>query len=158
MNEAVDGYVNVETLLEGDSNQLIIGDKTFNLVDCYYFEYIFNSTTDKDTSENARFIYYPFTQDKTYESVADAINDATDIKEEDRKDLIVNTLLKAYHGINNDNSYGFVRKPSSVEEYQNMLNDFDTVHSQFVDLNERYVVIEFGTQLITKSTNNVDSG
>lgn len=141
--KAVEGTIEVNTT--DDSGTL-----EFKTTECYEFTYSLNTanygpkgttvvtdaesgaTTTKYLYENSRFVYYPY--------------DFADSTE---------PPLKGDDVFTNVSGVEYVKKPSSFDEYQDMLKAFtgDAVEgSQFVDLSQKYVVVEFGSRLITKGS------
>ena len=152
-----------------------IGEQSFAVKECYYFKYTLDVSNygeagkDGDRQyENARFSYYPKTADES-DGPADVNIDKT------LEGILTKSYKDGYDGIPNgldayDSqiageheefvSKAYYKKPSKVEEYQNMLKIFKYMSgtpsadesSQFVQLGDRYVVVEFSSELITKAS------
>ncbi len=145
---------------------LQIGTVSFDVFDCYTFTYTLNVATydGKEGNEaaegpyayeNARFIYYPCEQ-----SVSGRII-PNQFEGENMSKFVLNTLEYAYDGGREENSsFRYRMKPITVALYEEMLRSFETDDSstgQFVDLEMRYVIVDFTSELITKASDETNS-
>lgn len=159
-----------------ENDNIELANINFEIKECYYFKYTLNvinfgsegvkdarEETDKRYYENARFSYYPSTQGESDGPAESAsINDTL-------SELLTDSYSRKYAAIyeekvkaNYDSfiSKAYYKKPAKVEEYNNMLalfqlmsgNDYSTDSAQFVKLGDRYVVVEFSSELITKAS------
>ena len=108
--------------------------------------------------ENARFVYYPVTSEAFKTSYGESYkNDFEEplnleVNQNDKK--VINTLT---------DKINYVKKPSTDKEYEYMLSTFmkslgvggADASNQVVDLNNRYVIVEFGSTMSTRGSNGV---
>lgn len=158
------------------ADSLIIGTKSFEVKECYYFRYTLNTTNYGSTGisentmlyENARFCYFPYTKaDLTY---------TTD--DDNRKDHIQNTWYKTVIDeanlannlkdgvlLNTTDDVSFIAKPTDSTSLKAMISTFNVSAAgaaessatsanieQKVDLSQQYVIVEFGSEMRTAGT------
>lgn len=155
--------------LGSSGSRLTVGSEgssyEFDVFDCYTFTYLLNVATydGKEGNEpaegayaheNARFIYYPCSQTQLGDEMPNEFKDHED-------QFVLNTLKNAYYGDGRENSsFKFLKKPTTVGDYEDMLKSFeisDKSTGQFVDLEMRYVIVDFTSELITKASDETNS-
>lgn len=124
---------------------------------------------DKKYYENARFIYYPQTSYK-FKEAYDAEADGETKPHGKYKDDFVQSEY-AFDSSENSKRLNtltdridYVKKPANDKEYEVMFESFlknsgvggSDKKEQVVDLNNRYVIVEFGSNMTTKGSNGME--